>query len=263
MTAEERDRRAVITEIPLRAGNRRTIAVYWEKKPAASMERNRTMSLDKIELHPYTLAEELISSISHGVGTGLAIAALCVGVVCSVLYNNAWCVVSVAIYGSMLIILYLMSTIYHGLRPNAGKKVFRVIDHCSVFLLIGGTYTPYLLVTLRGPLGWTYFGIVWGAAILGITLNAIDLKKFRVFSMICYLAMGWCIILAIKPLTERMAPGGIVLLLAGGVAYSVGAVLYGIGRHKKYVHSIWHFFVLAGSILHFFSILFYVVMPGR
>jgi hemolysin III len=218
------------------------------------------MKLSKIELHKYSLAEELISSISHGVGACLSIAALVVGVVLSVIYNNAWCVVSIAVYGSTMILLYTMSTIYHGLRPNSGKKVFRVIDHCSVFLLIAGTYTPYTLVTLRGPLGWTLFGIVWGAAALGITLNAINLKKYAIFSMICYLVMSWDIVIAIKPMIANLAVGGLVFLLLGGVAYTVGAVLYLIGRHKKYVHCIWHFFVLAGSSMHYFSILFYVVL---
>jgi len=218
------------------------------------------MRLSKIELHKYTLAEELINSISHGVGALLAIAALVVGIVLSVMHNNTWCDVSVIIYGSTLILLYTNSTIYHGLRPNAGKKVFRVIDHCSIFLLIAGTYTPYTLVTLRGGIGWTLFGIVWGAAVLGITLTAIDLKKFAKFSMVCYLVMSWDIIFAIKPLLEHMAPGGLILLLAGGVFYTVGAVLYLIGRKKKYVHSVWHFFVIAGSVLHYFSILFYVVL---
>jgi hemolysin III len=218
------------------------------------------MSLNRIELHKYSLGEELISSISHGVGALLAIAALVVGVVLSVMYNNAWCVVSVSIYGSTLILLYTNSSIYHALRPNAGKKVFRVIDHCSIFFLIAGTYTPYTLVTLRGPLGWTLFGIVWGAAALGITLTAIDLKKFSKFSMVCYLVMSWDILFAIKPLLDHMAVGGLILLLAGGVFYTVGAVLYLIGKRKKYVHSVWHFFVLAGSILHYFSILLYVVL---
>lgn len=221
------------------------------------------MSLEKITLHKYSLAEELISSISHGVGAGLAVAALVVGVVASAMRGSAWCVVSVAIYGSMLIILYTMSTIYHGLRPNNGKKVFRVIDHCSVYLLIAGTYTPYTLVTLRGPLGWTLFGIVWGAAVLGITLNVIDLIRFSKFSMICYLIMGWAIVLAIRPLFLKLAAGGVILLLAGGVAYTVGAVLYLIGKKKKYIHSVWHFFVLAGSILHYFSILLYVVPSAK
>lgn len=221
------------------------------------------MSLKNIELHPYSLGEELISSISHGVGAGLSIAALVVGVVLSVLNNDALCVVSIAIYGSMLVILYSMSTIYHGLPVCSGKKVMRVIDHCSVFLLIAGTYTPLTLVTLRGALGWTLFGIVWAAAALGITLNAVDLKKFSKFSMVCYIAMGWAIVLAAVPMIHRMAAGGLILLMAGGLFYTVGAGLYLIGKRHKYIHSVWHFFVLAGSILHYFSILFYVVIAKR
>lgn len=218
------------------------------------------MSLHKIELQPYSLAEELISSISHGLGALLAVAALVVGVVCSVLYNNVWCVVSMAVYGSTLILLYTNSTIYHALRRGAGKKVFRVIDHCSIFLLIAGTYTPLTLVTLRGTFGWALFGVAWGAAVLGITLTAVDLKKYAKFSMACYLAMGWAVVVAVKPMLTHMAAGGLILLLAGGVFYTVGAVLYGIGRRKKYIHSVWHFFVLAGSVLHYCSILFYVVL---
>lgn len=218
------------------------------------------MSLEKIQLHTYTLAEELISAISHGVGAALAIAATAVALTLSAIYNNAWCVVSVAIYGAMLIVLFTMSTIYHGLRPNNGKKVFRVIDHCSIFLLIAGTYTPYTLVTLRGPLGWVLFGVVWGAAALGIALTAVDLIRFAKFSMVCYLVMGWAVIFAIRPLFRGLSAGGITLLILGGVAYTLGAVLYGIGRHKKYFHSVWHFFVLAGSFLHYFSILLYVVL---
>lgn len=218
------------------------------------------MSLKKIELHKYSLAEELISSISHGIGALLAVAALVVAVVLAVIYNNVWCVVSVAIYGASLILLYTNSTIYHALRPNAGKKVFRIIDHCSIFVLIAGSYTPFTLVTLRGPLGWTLFGIIWGAAVLGITLNAVDMKKFSKFSMACYLLMGWGIVFAIKPLIANMAAGGLNLLLIGGLFYTVGAVLYLIGRHKKFIHSVWHFFVLAGSIAHYFCILFFVVL---
>jgi hemolysin III len=218
------------------------------------------MSLKKIELHKYSLAEELISSISHGVGALLAVAALVVAVVLAAIYNNARCVVSVAIYGASLILLYTNSTIYHALRPNAGKKVFRIIDHCSVFLLIAGTYTPFTLVTLRGSVGWTLFGVIWGAAVLGIALNAVDMKKFAKFSMVCYLLMGWAIIFAVKPLLAHMAAGGLILLLVGGAFYTFGAVLYVIGRRKKFIHSVWHFFVLAGSITHYFSILFYVVL---
>jgi hemolysin III len=218
------------------------------------------MAHQKIELHKYSLAEELISSISHGVGAGLAIAALVIGVVFSTLYNNAWCVLSVAIYGATLVILYLMSTIYHGLHPGSAKKVFRVIDHCAVFLLIAGTYTPFTLVSLHGSLGFTIFGVVWGSAALGITLNAIDMKRFAKFSMVCYLAISWAVILAFAPLYKQIKLGGMALLLIGGIFYTIGAVLYGIGKKKKYIHSVWHFFVLAGSIFNYFSILFYVIL---
>lgn len=207
----------------------------------------------------YSLAEELMNSISHGVGTLLAVAALVVGVVMAVIYSDAWGVVSMAVYGATLVILYSMSTIYHGLRPNKGKWVLRVLDHCSVFLLIAGTYTPLTLVSLHGTVGWILFGVVWGAAVLGIVLNAVSLSRFKVFSMICYIAMGWAVIFAFKPLLDVMQTTGVVLLLAGGVAYTVGAVLYGLGRRMKYMHSVFHFFVLAGSILHYFCILFYVI----
>ena len=214
-----------------------------------------------IAIPKYSLAEELISAISHGIGALLGVSALVISVVVSAIHGDPWAVVSSSIYGATLIILYTMSTIYHALKVNKAKRVFRVIDHCSVFLLIAGTYTPFTLVTLRqsGAVGWILFGVVWGAAAVGITLNAIDVKKFTVVSMICYLAMGWVIIFAFRPLCRALAPGGIWLLVAGGVAYTLGAVVYGIGSKVKFMHSVWHFFVLAGSILHFFAIVLYVI----
>jgi hemolysin III len=218
------------------------------------------MKLKDRELPKYSLSEELMSSISHGAGALLAIAALVVGVVFSVMYNDVWCVVSMAIYGSTLIVLYMMSTMYHSLTAKTPKKVFRIIDHCAIFLLIAGTETPLTLVTLRGALGWTIFSVVWAAAAVGVTLNAIDLKRYDKFSMICYLAMGFAILVAIVPMFRKLGVGGIVLLLSGGLAYTIGALLYGIGRRKKYFHSVFHLFVLAGSYLQFFSILFYVIM---
>lgn len=216
---------------------------------------------EPIAIPKYSLAEELISSISHGIGALLGVSALVISVVVSVLHRDPWAVVSCSVYGAMLVILYTMSTIYHALKVNKAKRVFRVIDHCSVFLLIAGTYTPYTLVTLReaGHVGWTLFGIVWGAAIIGIVFNAIDVKKYAVVSMISYLAMGWVIVFAFKPLYHALEFNGIVLLVAGGIAYTLGAIVYGVGAKVKYMHSIWHFFVLAGSILHFFSIILYVI----
>lgn len=212
-----------------------------------------------ITIPKYSLSEELISAISHGVGTLLSVAALVLCVITAARSGSAYNVVSAAVYGTTLIILYTMSTLYHSLKVNKAKKVFRVIDHCSIFLLIAGTYTPFTLVTLRPTVGWLMFGIVWGAAVIGIVLNAIDLKKYAIPSVICYLAMGWVIVFAFNPLKESLHPTGIALLIWGGIAYSVGAGLYALGSKKKYFHSIFHFFCLAGSLLHFFSILLYVL----
>lgn len=214
-----------------------------------------------ITIPAYSLSEELISSISHGVGALFGVTALVLCVVFSALHGDAWAVVSSAIYGAALVILYSMSSIYHALKINKAKRVFRVFDHCSIFLLIAGTYTPYTLVTLRqsGATGWILFGVVWGAAILGIVFNSIDLKRYKIPSMICYLATGWVMVFAMKPLIDNLHGNGIILLFVGGAAYTLGAILYGLGKKYKYFHSVWHFFVLAGSILHFFSILLYVV----
>ena len=212
-----------------------------------------------VALPRYSLGEELISSISHGVGAALAVAALVLCIVTGAMHRDPWAVVSGSVYGATLIILYTMSTLYHAFPLGRAKRVFRVIDHCSVFLLIAGTYTPFTLVTLRGPVGWVLFGVVWGAAALGIVMSAIDLQRFRIASMVSYLAAGWVIIFAFRPLLQAMQTPGIVLLLTGGVAYTVGAGIYLVGKKVKYMHSLWHFFVLAGSILHFFSILLYVL----
>lgn len=162
-----------------------------------------------------------------------------------------------------MILLYTMSSIYHGLKPEMfSKKVFQVLDHCSIFLLIAGSYTPFALCTFREyntALGWTIFGVIWAMAILGIVLNSIDIKKYKVFSMICYLGMGWCVIFTAKLLPKLLGVAGFILLLAGGIAYSVGAILYGIGKKRKWMHSVFHLFILLGSILQFFCILLYVM----
>lgn len=205
----------------------------------------------------YTLGEEIFNAISHGVGAGLAIAGCVVLIVVSATQKDVWSVVSSAIFGATLIILYTMSTLYHAITNTTAKKVFRVLDHCTVFLLIAGTYTPFTLVTLRGPLGWTLFGLLWGATALGIVFNSIDLKRYAKISTVCYVLMGWCIVFAVKPLLERMGLPGLILLLAGGLCYTGGVAFY-IQKKLKYMHSIWHLFVVAGSILHYFCILFYV-----
>ncbi len=224
-----------------------------------SMDKKQ-VKLYKIPIPEYTLGEELISSISHGAGAALGIAALCLCVVKSASIHNTLALVSSWIFGISIIILYSMSCIYHGLKPNNAKRVMRVFDHCTIFLLIAGTYTPFTLISLNGTAGWTLFGIIWGTAVLGIILNAIDMERFKVFSMICYLAMGWAVVFTFKPLMNAVSAPGIKLLVAGGIAYTVGAVIYGVGSKVKYMHSIWHFFVLAGSILHFFAVYNYVLV---
>ena len=222
----------------------------------------RTKLKDRI-LPKYTRGEEIFNMTSHIVGGVLGVVALVLCVVFAAIHGNGYGVVSGAIYGVTMIILYTMSSIYHGLKPKRkAKKVFQVLDHCSIYLLIAGSYTPFALCTLREydtALGWTIFGVIWFVAILGIVLNSIDIKKFKVFSMICYLVMGWCIVFKINLLPELLGTAGFVLLLIGGLSYTVGAILYGLGKKHKYMHSIFHLFILLGSLLQFFTILLYVM----
>lgn len=214
-------------------------------------------------LPKYTKGEEIFNMTSHIVGGALGIVATVLCIVFAAIHGNVYGVVSGAIYGITMIILYTMSSIYHGLKPErTAKKVFQILDHCSIFLLIAGSYTPFALCTIREvdvTTGWTIFGVIWGLAILGIILNSIDIKKFKVFSMICYLLMGWCIIIKANLLPEALGMNGLVLLVSGGVAYTVGAVLYGLGKKHKWMHSIFHLFILLGSLLQFFCILLYVM----
>jgi hemolysin III len=152
--------------------------------------------------------------------------------------------------------------VYHGLRPGMGKRVLQVIDHCTIYLFIAGTYTPIMLTALRPVYpgwAWTILGIVWGLAVLAIVLNAIDLKRFKVFSMICYLGMGWCVIIGIRPMVEVVPADGLLMILAGGIVYTIGAVLYGLGKKKRYMHSVFHLCCLIGSILQALSILIYIL----
>ena len=223
---------------------------------------NRIKLADRI-LPTYTKGEEISNMVSHIMGGVLGIVAI---VLCSVfagIHHNAYGVISGVIFGISMIILYTMSSIYHGLKPNTtAKKVFQILDHCTIFILIAGSYTPFALCTLREyntALGWTIFGIIWGLAAIGITLNSIDLKRYKIFSMICYLAMGWCIILKINILPSLITNMGFILLLAGGIVYTLGAILYGLGKKYKYMHFIFHICVILGSFLHFMCILLYVI----
>ena len=203
---------------------------------------------------PYSLGEEIFNSVSHGIGGLLSIAGSVVLIVFCAVYSDAWAVVSASIYGASLIILYTMSTLYHAITNNKAKKFFRIMDHDTIFFLIAGTYTPFTLVTLRGPVGWVLFGIVWGAAIIGIVLNSIDLERFRKPSVICYILMGWAIIFAIKPMINALPSVSLIFLLTGGIFYTVGIIFYAL-KKVKWFHSVWHLFTIAGSVFHFFSIL--------
>lgn len=223
--------------------------------------KKRTKLADR-QLPTYSKGEEVFNMVSHIVGAALGIAALVLCVITAAMGHSAIGVVSSCIYGATLILLYTMSSIYHGLRPGMGKKVMQVLDHCTIYFLIAGSYTPVLLVGMRNKypvLAWTLFGIVWGCAIVACILTAIDLKKYSIFSMICYLTMGWIIIFFVKQTYEFMGTGGLIFLISGGVSYTIGSILYGLGKTRKWMHSIFHLFILAGSILHFFAIILYVL----
>ena len=214
-------------------------------------------------LPKYTKGEEIFNMVSHIIGGGLGVIALTLCVIFAALRQNVYGVISSSIYGASLIMLYTMSSIYHGLSPRlTSKKVFQVLDHCSIFFLIAGTYTPITLSALRKydpMLGWSIFSVVWAAAIVGIVLNSIDIKKYKKLSAICYLLMGWCIVFAWKPTAAALENNAIILLLAGGISYTIGAMIYYFLKKKPYSHSIFHLFVVIGSIFHFFTIFLYCI----
>ncbi len=206
----------------------------------------------------YSTAEEIANSITHGVGLLLAIAGLATLVAFAVLHGTAWHIVGCSIFGATLVLSYLTSTLYHSIPSARAKSILRIFDHCAIFLLIAGTYTPLMLVNLRGPWGWSILGVVWGIATLGIVFKVTMLRKWTVVSVVLYVAMGWVVVVATKPLLSAVAPAGLLLLLLGGLAYTGGVIFYGL-RRMPYHHAVWHLFVLAGSVLHFFAVLFYVI----
>jgi len=214
-------------------------------------------------LPTYTKGEEIFNMVSHIVGAAMGIVAIVLGIVFSAIHGNGYGIAASIVYGITLILLYTMSSIYHGLNPERkAKKVFQVIDHCSIFLLIAGTYTPFCLCTLREynpATGWLIFGIVWGLAIIGIILNSIDLKRYKIFSMTCYLVMGWCIIAKINVVMQALGMAGFSLLLGGGIIYTIGAIFYGVGKKRKWMHSVFHLACVLGSLLQLMCILLYVV----
>ncbi len=206
----------------------------------------------------YTLREEIASSVTHGVGVVLAIAGLAVLVAFATLHGDAWHVVSCSIFGAALILCFTTSTLYHSVQVERIKHLLRTLDHTAIFLLIAGTYTPFLLVNLRGPWGWSLFAVIWGLTFAGIALRLFLKGRLHGLVVSVYIAMGWIVVVAVQPMLERVGTGGLVLLAAGGLAYTAGVIFYK-WRRLPYNHAIWHGFVLAGAALHFFAVLFYVI----
>ena len=207
---------------------------------------------------PYTFTEEVLNSITHGTGILLSIAALVLLIVFSSIYGTTRHVVSCTIFGVSLIFLYTASTLYHSFRKPGIKRVLKIFDHSCIFLLIAGTYTPFLLITLRGILGWVLFGVIWFMALVGVIFKVFFVHRFKIISVIAYVFMGWIIVFAIKPLVNSLPSGGIFWLVAGGVSYTLGVIFY-VWKKLPFSHAIWHLFVLGGSVCHFFAVIFHVL----
>lgn len=221
----------------------------------------RTKLSDRL-LPDYTRGEERMNMITHIVGGAMGVAVLTLCVIRAALRGNVYGVVASAVYGATMILAFTISSVYHGLRPNLGKKVMQVIDHCAIYFLIAGTYTVVVLSAIRPvypALGWGLFAFEWAMAALATTLTAIDLKKYAVFSMICYIGMGWAVLPFARQTMEVMTLPGFLLLLSGGIAYSLGAILYGLGKKRKWMHSVFHIFVVLGALLQFFAVFFYAL----
>lgn len=219
--------------------------------------------LSERSLPDYTRGEEIFHMVSHIVGAAFGVVALILMLVTSALRRDPWALGASLVYGLSLVLLYTMSSLYHGLRRPMAKKVMQIFDHCTIYFLISGTYTPVLLCGIRelSPAwAWTLFGLLWGLTALAVTLTAIDLKASARFSMICYIAMGWCILLAVKPALAAIPATALWLILLGGVAYTVGAVLYGLGKRRRYMHSVFHVFVLLGTVLQFIAVYAYLIV---
>jgi len=206
----------------------------------------------------YSFAEEIANSVTHAFGVVWSVTALVFLTVLASRSGDPWRTVSLVIYGLTLVIMYTSSTLYHGLQNPGAKRVLRYLDHSSIYLLIAGTYTPFTLVTLRGGWGWTLFGLVWGAAVLGLLLTVLGFGRSRILGSLIYLSMGWLVIIAVKPLLAAVPPGGMGWLLAGGLFYTSGVLFY-VWKKIPFNHTIWHLFVLAGSVCHFTAIYRYVL----
>lgn len=245
----------------IKAVKRRTLETLASKETvyAKKLEIQKQRDAEALIPKRYTIGEEIFNSVSHGIGAGLSIAAIVLLIVRAAVYapqaEKGFYITGFALFGAMLIVLYLMSTLYHALTPYHVKKIFGVFDHSSIYLLISGTYTPFCLGVLRQHGGWLLFGIIWGLTVAGITSYAIFGSKMRLFSAISYVIMGWLICFYWKPLKANVPQATITFLLAGGIAYTVGVIFYAL-KKIKWTHCVWHLFVVAGSILHFFSVFY-------
>jgi hemolysin III len=208
--------------------------------------------------HTFTKGEEIANSITHGIGGILSIAALVLLIVFSSLFGNAWHIVSFTLFGTTMVLLYTASTLVHSFPKGKAKDVFEILDHSSIYFFIAGTYTPFLFIAVKGWLGWTLFGIVWGLAIGGTVFKSFFVKKYLHASTLLYVLLGWLIVFAWNPLVENLPSNGLTLLVVGGILYTVGAIFY-IWRGFKYHHAIWHIFVIAGTTAHFFAVLLYLL----
>jgi hemolysin III len=215
---------------------------------------------DQVEKPHYTFGEEVANSVTHGIGMLLAIAGLAIMIYFAALYGDGWHLVSCSIFGATLLFTYAASTLYHSISRPGARRILHMLDHASIFLLIAGTYTPFTLISLRGPWGWSLFGIIWGLALIGVLYKVLMPKKIAGFSTLLYIAMGWAVVVAARPLLASVEIGGLLLLLTGGLAYTGGVAFYAWER-MPYNHMVWHLFVMAGSTLHFFAILLYII-PG-
>lgn len=218
-------------------------------------------SLFKLRRYPppeFSIAEEIAHAVTHGLGAWLATVGCTVLVVLSVMYGDAWRIFSVSVYGFTLMLLYLASTVYHSVPHPPTKYIFKILDHCSIYLLIAGTYTPFMLVTLRGVWGWSLFGVIWFLTICGIVFKLFFVNRFEALSTTIYIAMGWLAILAVQELWVKLPGHGFAWISAGGFFYTVGTIFFH-SEKMRYHHAIWHLFVLAGSICHYFAVLFYIV----
>ena len=212
-------------------------------------------------MRPPTRGEEIANSITHGIGAALGIAGLVAIVLVSALHGSAVQMVAGIVYGTSLVLMYTSSTIYHALANNRAKRVFKILDHSSIYLLIAGTYTPVTLIALRGPWGWTLFGVVWGLCVCGIVFKSLWIGRLKVASTVVYVLMGWCAVLAIRPLLAALPWAGFVWLIAGGLCYTAGVAFY--VNSRRFAHSIWHLFVLAGSVCQYWAVFRYVLRaPG-